>query len=254
MQIASRVAVVTGASSGIGAEIARQLGASGVRVGLTARRIDPMEELAEEIRSRGGTAAVAVADAAEIEATRAAIRRLAGQLGPVDLLIANAGVGVPLTVEEFSAEAMAWMVRVNLVGAVAAIEAVLPSMLERGNGQLVGISSLAGFRGLPGVAGYSATKAGLTTFLEGLRIELKGRGIGVTTVHPGYVATPMIAGGGRKPFVMEPEQAARIILRGIAARRREVNFPGPMVALARLGRWLPAAWYELLIRRAMRES
>lgn len=242
MEPTGRVAVVTGASSGLGAELARQLAARGVAVGLTARRLDLLDALAVEVRARGGTAAVAAADAGDIDATRAAIRALADQLGPIDLLIANAGFGRTLGARDFAASTIETMVRVNLVGAAAAIEAVLPAMLERGSGQIVGMSSLAAYRGLPGGAGYCASKAGLSAMLESLRHDLRGSGVAVTIVHPGYVRTPMTEGSARRlPFLMDVEPAARRILKGIAARRRYVDFPWPMATLAGLGRILPGA-------------
>ncbi|HEV3164610.1 MAG TPA: SDR family NAD(P)-dependent oxidoreductase [Isosphaeraceae bacterium] len=246
-QIQSEVAVITGASSGIGAELARRLAAAGVRVGLTARRAEALEHLAAAIRAQGGTAAVAPADAADPAATRLAMARLSEELGPVDLLIANAGVGLDTPAVRFSAAQFEEMVRVNLIGAAVAIESVLPLMLERRQGHIVGISSLAAYRGLPHSAGYSATKAGLSTLLEGLRVELRPRGLMVTTVHPGYVRTPMTADSGRpQPFLMEVGPAAEIILNGIAARRREINFPWRAAFLMGLLRRLPGGLYDRL--------
>ena len=128
-----------------------------------------------------------------------------------------------------------------------AIEAVLQGMLERGRGQIVGISSLAAFRGMPVNAGYAATKAGLSTLLEGLRVELRGRGVDVTIVHPGFVRTPMIEeGGASRPFVLDVGPACRIILKGVFARRRYVNFPWPTVGVLRFAQALPAPLYDRL--------
>lgn len=250
MRIESRVAVITGASSGIGAELARQLAAEGVRVGLTARRAEALEALAQEIRASGGAAAIAPADAADPAALQEAMTQLAGALGPIDLLIANAGLGLSTPAAHFSAETVAQVVHVNLIAAAYAIEAVLPEMLRTGRGHLVGISSLAGYRGLPGTSGYSATKAALTALLEGLRVELRGRGIAVTTVHPGYIRTPMTEGANRpQPFLMEVGPAARIILKGIASRRRDVAFPWTMATFMALVRLLPGAVYDRLAGR-----
>ena len=250
MSIRGEVAVVTGASSGIGAALARQLAARGVRVGLTSRRLDELEAVAGSIRAAGGTAAVATADAADPGATRAALARLAGELGPVDLLIANAGLGLSTPAEGFSAEVVERMVRVNLIGASYAIEAVLPEMLRRGRGHLVGVSSLAAYRGLPGSSGYCASKAGLSALLEALRPELKPRGIAVTTVHPGFVRTPMTAGQKNpQPFLMDADPAARVIVRGIEAGRRRIDFPMPMVALMTLVRLMPGPIYDRVIGR-----
>ena len=236
MKMTGEVAIVTGASSGLGAEMARQLARAGMKVGLTARREDELQALAASIRSGGGTAFVAPADAGDPLALRAAFGAIVEALGPVDLLIANAGLGIRFTAGNFSAESFDRMVRVNLTGAAYAIEAVLPSMLERRRGQIVGISSLAAFRGFPGSAGYCATKAGLSALLEGLRPELKRSGIAVTTVHPGYVRTPMTAGSSTfQPLLMDVEPAVRIILQGVAARRSKVDFPWSMAEGRRPG-------------------
>jgi short-subunit dehydrogenase len=245
MRIDATTAIVTGASVGIGAAMARQLGAMGVRVGLTARREAEMEAVAQAIRDAGGQAVVAPGDATDPDATRRAFEYLLGELGPVDLLVANAGVGTGESAERFRADAFDRMVRVNLIAVGYAIEAVLPGMLERGKGQIVGISSLAAYRGLPGSAGYCATKAGLTALLEGLRPQLRRRGIAVTAVHPGYVATEMTAGADHpQPFLMDADRAARIILHGVARRRRRVDFPRPMVVLLRGVQMIPGWLYD----------
>ncbi|MEW4566483.1 SDR family NAD(P)-dependent oxidoreductase [Tautonia sp. JC769] len=248
----ARSAIVTGASSGIGAALARQLAGQGVRVGLTARRLDRLEGLAESIRAAGGEAAVAPADAADRRATAGAIARLERELGPIDLLIANAGLGRSSPAVGFSAEVVEEVVRVNLIGAAAAIEGVLPGMLARGHGQIVGISSLAGFRGLPGSSAYCASKAGLSTLLEGLRPDLRRRGVLVTVVHPGFVRTPMTEASRHvQPWMMDADRAAAIILKGIARGRRRVDFPAPTLALMRLVRFLPGSVYDRLAPRVL---
>jgi short-subunit dehydrogenase len=250
MKIAGDVVVVTGASSGLGAEMARQLGRMGLRVGLTARREAELHEVADSIRSAGGTAFVAPADAADPSALKAAIGAIVETLGPVDLLIANAGLGVASMAVDFSAEAFDRMVRVNLTSVGYAIEAVLPRMIRDRRGQIVGISSLAGFRGLPGSPGYSATKAGLSTLLEGLRPDLRRYGIAVTIVHPGYVRTPMTAGSSKlRPLIMDLEPAVQIILRGIAARRSRVDFPWRMATFLGFIRLLPDRVFDSLAGR-----
>ena len=245
-----RVAVITGGSSGIGAELGRQLAVAGWRVGLSARRAEALESVAGEIRRAGGLAEIAPADAADAAATRAAIDALAGVLGPVDLLIANAGIGTNTPGTDFSAAEVERQIRVNLLGPAYAFEAVLPSMLARGRGHLVGISSMAGYLGLPGGAGYCSSKAGLTAMLRSLSTDLRRRGIAVTAVHPGYVRTPMIAGADHPlPFAMDVGPAARIILRAIAARRREVAFPRRTAWLVALGRLVPAPVFEAVLGR-----
>ena len=137
-----RVAVITGASSGIGAALARELAGSGFKVGLIARRIDRLHELAKEL---GASALVAQADVVDRAQIVAAIRHLAGNLGPIDLLIANAGVGLHTRLDPFNVEQIEHVIRVNLLGVVYSLEAVLPDMLQRRTGHLAAISSLAAF-------------------------------------------------------------------------------------------------------------
>jgi short-subunit dehydrogenase len=247
MSIESRVAVITGASSGIGAALARQLAARGVRVGLLALPDAALEAEAEAIRARGGIAASAAADVTDRLATHAAVEQLAADLGPIDLMVLNAGIGLPTPAAAFSAAAMECLVRVNLLGAANAIEAVLPAMIERRRGHLVGMSSLTSLRGMPVASGYVATKAGLATLLEGLRVDLRAYGIAVTIVRPGFVRTPMTAGMAGSRLMMEVEPAARIIIRGIAARRREVSFPRSAAWIMGVVRHLPGAVYDRLV-------
>ena len=247
-----RVAIITGASSGLGAEMARQLAGDGWLVGMTARRAVELGALAASIRAAGGTAEIAPADATDAEATDAAFRLLGRRLGPADLLVANAGVALDVSARRFVAGDLKRMVDVNLLGPALAVEQVLPAMIARGSGRIVGISSLAGYRGLPGAAGYSATKAGLTALLEGLRPELHRLGVGVTVVHPGYVRTPMTANQVHpQPFLMDAEPAARIILRGVARGQARVDFPTPMVAFLHLVRLLPSGIYDPLAARLL---
>ena len=250
MRIIGEVAAITGASSGIGEALARQLAEQGLRVGLTARRVDRLETLATSIREAGGIASVAPADAADPDDTLAALAKIAIDLGPIDLLVANAGLGLKTPAHCFSARDVDRMVRVNFTGAAAAIEAVLPSMIERKAGHLVGISSLAAFRGMPGASAYAGTKAGLSTLLEALRPELRGLGIAVTTVHPGFVRTAMTADQlNPKPLMIDPDRAAQIIVRGIAGRRSRVDFPWRLATLLRLAQLLPDAVYDRLAER-----
>ena len=144
------------------------------------------------------------------------------------------------------------LVRVNLLGTAAAIGAVLPAMVERKSGHLVGISSLAAYRALPGSSGYCATKSGLSALLEGLRLDLRHSGVYVTTVHPGFVRTPMIEGGSTaQPFLMGVDPACRIILKGILRRKAHVDFPWPMVWLLRSLSILPNWAYDPLVNRAV---
>jgi short-subunit dehydrogenase len=247
MSFANQVAVVTGASSGIGHSLARALAAQGARVGLVARRQEQLAALAHTIEQAGGTAAWAAADVADRGQCVAAIRDVAGRLGPVDVLIANAGVGAPTVLEPaLNTADVEKMVRVNVLGVVYSVEAVLPQMLQRRQGQIVAISSIAGYKGLPGEWGYTASKAAVINMMEGLRIQLRGRGVAVTTVCPGFVKTPMTeVNQFHMPLLLEADEAARRILRAVARRRKVFNFPWRMSLFMALSRWAPdwvVAW------------
>jgi short-subunit dehydrogenase len=240
MKFGDQVAVVTGASSGIGRALAKRLAVAGCKVGLIARRGDELSLLAAEIIQFGRTAEYAVADVADRAATLAAFRDLAGRLGPVDLLVANAGVGAPTLLDPINVGDVEKMVRVNLLGVVYCIEAVLPDMLRRGNGHIAGVSSLAAYKGLPGESGYCASKAGLSSYLEGLRIQLRGRGVTVTTINPGFIVTPMTEKNTFKmPFLLSADAAARRIVGALRRRVKVYDFPRRTAVLMKLMRWLP---------------
>jgi short-subunit dehydrogenase len=240
MSFANQVAVVTGASSGIGWALARALAADGARVGLVARRREPLEKLAGEIAATGGTSALVAADVADRAQVQAAVADLSARLGPVDLLVANAGVGAPTLLDPMNVADVEKQIRVNTLGVVYAIDAVLPEMLRRGKGHLAAVSSLAAYKGLPGESGYCASKAAVNAFLEGLRIQLRGRGIAVTTICPGFVRTPMTAVNDfRMPFLLEADEAARRIVRALHRKRKVYNFPWQMALFMKMLAWLP---------------
>jgi short-subunit dehydrogenase len=240
MSFANQVAVITGASSGIGWELAKVLSNHGCAVGLLARRQDRLEELAGAIRAAGGRAAAAQADVSQRAETVAAIRRLRDELGPVQLLIANSGIGQPTQLQPMNMGEVDYMIRVNFLGVVYAIEAVLPEMLERNQGHLAAISSLASYKGMPGESGYCASKAAVNVYMEGLRIQLRQRGIAVTTVCPGFIKTPMTdVNVFRMPFLMSAEKAARKIVRALVKKKKVYNFPWQTALLMKSTRWLP---------------
>jgi short-subunit dehydrogenase len=238
--------LITGASTGLGRALAVEFGRRGHSLGLVARRGDLLEAVASEVRAAGGRAASATADVTDRRALQAAVASLVEALGPVDILIANAGAGGPTPATKIDAERICAMMRLNYDGVVYAVEAALPDMLRRGAGQIVAVSSVAGWRGLPASGAYSASKAAVSTLMESFGIELRSRGIAVTTVHPGFVKTPLTAKNRfPMPFLLEADRAARIMVDGILARRRTVDFPFRMVLLMGFVRRLPAAVYEL---------
>lgn len=238
--------LITGASSGIGRSLALRIAISGEPVALIARRLELLEALVEEIEAAGGRAVAIRCDVTDRAGVGEAIRHAEAVLGPTSRLIANAGGATPTPVDPFEAENIADVIDLNLMGVVHCIEAVLPGMLERAEGQLVAVSSLAAYRGLPASAAYSAAKAALTNLMESLRIDLRPRGIAVTVVAPGFVQTKP-GKHSRKPFRVDLETASERIWQAIRARRGYYAFPRGLAALAWLGRALPAAWYDRLL-------
>jgi short-subunit dehydrogenase len=250
MTFANQTAVITGASSGIGWALAKELAAGGCKVGLVARRRDNLAALASEIEKSGGKAAFAPADVADREQVIKAVREVSDALGPVDLLIANAGVGAPTTIRPMNTADVEKMFRVNVFGVVYAVEAVLPGMLERKKGHLAAMSSMAAYKGLPGESGYSASKAAVNTFMEGLRIQLRGEGVHVTTICPGFVKTPMTeVNDFHMPWLVAADDAARRIVRALQRKKKVFNFPWQMGVLMRVTRWLP----DWVVARAMQK-
>lgn len=234
-------AIITGASSGIGAALAHELARRGWTLALLARRADLLEALVRDLPTKSIALPCDVTDA---NAVREAVKR-GEEHGPFDLAVANAGVGVPSHAAKFNLADAELMTRVNILGMFNLFDAVIPSMIERRSGRFAGVASIAGLRGLPTSSVYSATKSAMQSFLEASRIELKPYGVGVTTVNPGFVITEMTSKNRFKmPFLMTAEEAARVIADGLERGKRVVEFPLPMSMLMRFARFLPAAIWD----------
>ena len=228
-QVMGAHAIITGASSGIGHALALELARRGYSVGLIARRADKLRELADAIAEEGGEAAVASADVRDAEALAEAISQLEQSLGPCRLIVANAGIGGPSSAKSLDLELVRRTYEVNTLGPIHAAHAVLPGMLERGRGQLVVISSVAATRGLPGSAAYSGSKAGISVFWESMRVDLHDTPLVVTTIHPGFVRTPLTDKNEfDMPFLVESDQAARWMADAIGRGDASFTFPWQM--------------------------
>lgn len=246
---ARSVALVTGASSGIGRVLAGRLAEDGFDLCLGARRGEHLARAAEEIRVTGARVVPVVCDVSDRDAVVSMVDRCRAELGPVDLLIANAGVGGSRHRLPDAAD-VERVLSVNFMGAVHAVEAVLPDMLERGSGHLVCVSSLAGYQGLPTAGAYSASKAALTTWFESLRVDLRHAGVSVTVLAPGWVRTAMTEGRVR-PFMLELDPAVDRMMRAIRARRPHLAFPAAPATAVRLARLLPRGLYDRIARRVL---
>jgi short-subunit dehydrogenase len=243
---------ITGASSGIGAALAAHYAGRGATLGLAARRADALAALAGRLATTTVTYAVDVADQA---AMRAAAADFIARHGVPGLVVANAGVSVgTLGAEPDDLPALERVLRTNVVGLAATLAPFVAPMRERGSGILAGIASVAGFRGLPGAGAYSASKAAAIAWLESLRVELRGSGVAVVTVCPGYIDTPMTrVNRYRMPFLLSADEGARRIARAIESRRAFAVVPWQMALAGRLWRALPNALYDALAARGGRK-
>ncbi|HYN24391.1 MAG TPA: SDR family NAD(P)-dependent oxidoreductase [Pyrinomonadaceae bacterium] len=245
-----KVVMVTGASSGIGRGVAVELSRRGATLGLVARRTETLQEIVSEFESRGGKALAVPGDVQDALAVRAAADRFREQLGPIDVLIANAGIGSTNDSAELRASEVAGVINVNVIGAANSVAAVVPEMVARGRGQLVVISSLAAYRGLPKSAAYCASKAAVSAFFESLRLDLQPRGIEVTIIHPGFIKTPLTAGRhAQMPFLMELDVAVEKILRAIEKKKKSYAFPWQLASVVRAGMIMPTSMYDWISRR-----
>lgn len=248
----NRVVLITGAASGIGRQLALRLADEGAHIAALDRQSDGLDQLAAELK--GKTVACAVADVTDLSAMRAAVPSLETQLGPIDSLIASAGIGLKTPADPFRAEDFTAQIQVNLLGVINTLDPVLPGMCQRKSGQVVVLSSMASYRGVPFMGGYCASKAGVNSLLDALRVELEAKGISVTTICPAWVRTPLTSPLGLPDKnMMEVEEAVRRILHALHARKPFLAFPARMAWRARLLRHLPRPISDWLVRQWARK-
>jgi len=241
-----KIVFLTGASSGIGEGLAIAIAKNGGTVCLIARREPELERIALLCENAGGTARIFPCDVTDADALRNAANSVREEFGRIDILIANAGVGGSTDKDKYLLpEVVKSVIDINLLGSTNSIAAVLPEMLERENGHLVAISSLAGFRGLPRSAAYSASKAGMTAFFESVRLDVQARGVAVSIIQPGFIKTPLTSGRGNKmPYLMELDYAVERILRSIEGKAKFDAFPWQLAWLVKIGQLFPVWLYD----------
>ncbi len=245
-----------GASSGIGEELAPRLARVGARLVLSARRADELDRVAERCVAAGGERPISLPlDVTDPGAIKRAARSIAADGGAVEVLIYSAGAWEITEGADLNVADVEQQIEVNYLGLARAVESVLPEMLERRAGEIVGVASLAGLRGFPRAAGYTASKAASITFLESLRLDLRLHGVGVTTVLPGFVDTRLTARNDfPMPFMVDAEDAARTIMRGLARGDAEIAFPRRLAWALRLLHAIPGPLYQALWRRVPRRE
>ena len=251
----NKVVLITGDSSGLGRGMALEIAARGGHLGLLARREELLNEIVDEAKKKNVRAVAATAYVRDAKAVREAADRFREQLGPIDIMIANAGIGTADHAASLTPEHAANVIGINVLGAVNSVAAVLPEMVERHSGRLVAISSLAAYRGLAKSAAYCASKAALSAYFESLRIDLRSAGIGVTTIHPGFIKTDLTAGRNSKmPYLMELGDGVKKIVNAIEKEKKTYAFPWQLATIVRATMMMPAAMYDwIAVRNSFRE-
>jgi short-subunit dehydrogenase len=255
-----KVVAITGASRGIGRALAHAYGKRGAKVALLARDAQALTEVSRELTATGVTACAFRCDVSSDGECRVAVAAVRARFGRIDVLVSNAGITLLSPVASLSLQTLREVIEVNLLGPLRLIQLVLPEMQERGEGQIVVVSSVAAMRALPGLGGYSATKAGLHALTDALRVELEGSGIDVIAVAPGKTTTDILksargAGGGRRPLVklqpsMTADYVAAQIARASERRTRRVTL-GLGAHLIELVQRLSPAMTDRLAARTM---
>jgi short-subunit dehydrogenase len=241
----AKTVFITGASSGIGRALALELARRGYDLFLTARRLDVLEQVRADIAAVDPARMVEIRqlDVTDDRDVATAIAEAAEKLGRCDIVVANAGLGNSGLVGEGSVERARAIVETNLIGAIATIDAAVALFRRQGGGQIVGMSSVAAVRGLPGSGSYSASKAGLGVYLESVRAETYREPITVTTIAPGYIDTPINQDMRNRPFLIDVEKGARITADLIERGVKYSTVPRfPWTVIAPLLRVLPTSW------------
>lgn len=245
---------VSGGSKGIGRALVEKLLANGKTVAFSARGEDEMHDLIRaQPAERQHKAIPVVMDVATNKAVTEAYQQVKDKLGVPDCIIANAGTHKGMRADDINFADCNRIINVNLLGSIRMITEVLPDMLERGSGHIVGVASLSGYRGLPTAACYGASKAGLQNFLQSLRFDVQHRGLHVTEVNPGFVDTPLTRQNSfDMPDLISTDKAAEYIYNGVQSRAYEVHFPPKFSWQLKLLGLLPYPLYHRIMKAITR--
>ena len=245
MNFSRKVILITGASSGIGKEMAKLLSKENCSLALLARRIDLLTELAGQITRNAARIEIQKCDVTNIDEVKSVLTNIREKLGQIDIAILNAGVGHRAGAKDYKSAISKLVFDTNVHGITNFVENLLPDFIERRSGTIVGVTSLADSRGWPGSGFYSASKIAATRLLESLRMDVKQHNINVIVVKPGFVRTPMTAKNNfPMPFLMDAGKAAKIILEGIKKEKRIIQFPFPTVLGSKIIGLLPDFLFE----------
>lgn len=232
---------ITGASSGLGWYMALEFARRGHSLALSARRLEKLQVLAEQIRTESQVDVfVYELDVRDEDAQKQVLEKAQEDLQGLDIIIANAGIGESAPIGKGNFASTRATIEVNVIAAMATLHHGVELLREQGSGQLVAISSVAGERGMPGAADYCASKAAITSYTESLRLECLNENIDVTLLKPGYIDTPINQGAASRPFLVGPEVGARALVEAIESRKSRSYIPNwPWCVVARLLKWLP---------------
>jgi short-subunit dehydrogenase len=248
--------VITGASSGIGAALARVYARQGCKLYLLGRNAERLEGVARDCRALGIEPVLGLADVTDSDAMRRLLVERDSDRA-IDIVIANAGIGGHSAIASEAGEDQSAAIAIlttNVIGVANTVVPLLPRFVARRRGHVVIIGSLAGLIAVPHAPAYAASKAAVRAYGHALRRLLSGSGVKVTIVSPGFVETPMSAGLSARAFVWSAERAATHIARGIASGKREIAFPLPLTFAIRLGSLLPTAVTDFILSRAFRRA
>jgi short-subunit dehydrogenase len=252
MHLSYQNILITGASSGIGHELAKQLAVEECNLILLARRKELLDELKELIKSDRNSILTYQCDVSKKDEVSKVFTEIRKTVDHIDIGILNAGVGRNLTVENFESELAEETFQINVLGIIYCIEELLKDFIPKKNGTIVGISSIADVRGFPKSGIYCSSKAAVSTLLESFRVEFKPHNIKVITVRPGWVRTQMIKKNDFKmPFLMNTDKAAKIIINGIKKEKKVIEFPFGTVFGGRFLKFLPNSIYDYLASKGL---
>ncbi len=246
MNFKNSIVLITGASSGIGYQLAKNLADEGAQLALISRRIELLESLTAELinKTKINCYKCDVTAKSEVADTISKIKK---DFGKIDSAILNSGVGYTSSVLNYSSENAEKTFNTNVLGTVYCIEQLLPEFISEKRGVIVGISSLGDGKGFPKSGFYSASKAALTIILESLRIELKKYNVKVVTIKPGFVKTPMTDKNNFiMPYLMSVEEGSKIIIDGLKKDKRLIEFPWQTTLGAKTLRMMPTKWFEII--------
>ena len=254
MNLRGKTVWLTGASSGIGEALTYELARRGCRVAISSRNELKLSTIAQAVtKATGAEVHTFPADVTDLEAIKNCVERIEQKTGAIDILIANAGTHIFSKPEQFDSKEYMHLMATNYGGMLNTIEAVTAKMISRQTGTIVGMASLAGYRGLPRAAAYGASKAAMIHFLESIRFHLRRKGIRVVICNPGFVKTPLTDKNDFKmPFLISAEEAALSICNGLERDKEKITFPRPFALIMELNRILPYPLYDFYIERIWR--